>query len=94
MSRRAEGGVRPLPEAFRAFPWALSTAAAADLANLPPDRILRFDGNTPPAAPPYARPETVAAALAQVHAYPHGGHERIHDAIAAYAGVEPENVVL
>ena len=26
--------------------------------------------------------------------YPHGGYPFIHEAIAAYAGVEPENVVL
>jgi histidinol-phosphate aminotransferase/imidazoleglycerol-phosphate dehydratase/histidinol-phosphatase len=29
-----------------------------------------------------------------VNSYPHGGYPHIHEAIAAYAGVEPENVVL
>jgi histidinol-phosphate/aromatic aminotransferase/cobyric acid decarboxylase-like protein len=56
--------------------------------------VLRFDGNTPPAPLPWSRPETVADELRRVHTYPHGGYPRIHGAIAEYAGVGRENVVL
>src|SRR5207244_6666037 len=43
---------------------------------------------------PSSRPAAVAAELARVNEYPHGGYPKIHEAIAEYAGVEPENVVL
>jgi histidinol-phosphate aminotransferase len=36
----------------------------------------------------------LADALAEVHTYPHGGYPGFAEAIAVYAGVEPENVVL
>jgi histidinol-phosphate aminotransferase len=32
--------------------------------------------------------------LARIHTYPHGGYPRLNEAIARYAGVAPENVVL
>ena len=56
--------------------------------------ILRFDGNVPPLPLPTSRPAAIASALARVNEYPHGGYPLIHEAIADYAGVEPENVVL
>jgi histidinol-phosphate/aromatic aminotransferase/cobyric acid decarboxylase-like protein len=59
-----------------------------------PEQVLRFDGNVPPRAPPYARPDALADALARVHTYPHGGYPRIVPALAEYAGVDPDNVVL
>ena len=57
-------------------------------------QILRFDGNVPPLPLPTSRPAAIASALARVNEYPHGGYPFIHEAIAEYAGVEPENVVL
>jgi len=48
----------------------------------------------PPLPLPSSRPGALAAALATINTYPHGGYPLIHEAIAAYAGVEPENVVL
>jgi histidinol-phosphate aminotransferase len=84
--------VRPLPPAFEPYRWALSTTAIARIAGVQPDEVLRFDGNTPPRG--RARLDQLADAVARVHTYPHGGYPKIHEAIAEYAGVAPENVVL
>jgi histidinol-phosphate aminotransferase len=86
--------VRALPGQFSAYEWAPSTAKIARLAGIPPERVLRFDGNTPPRPPATATPAALEDELARVNTYPHGGYPHIHEAIAAYAGVEPEQVVL
>jgi histidinol-phosphate aminotransferase len=86
--------VRALPAQFEAYGWAPSTAEIARLACIEPQEVLRFDGNTPPAPLPSSRPDALADELARIHTYPHGGYPRIHEAIAEYAGVGPENVVL
>jgi histidinol-phosphate/aromatic aminotransferase/cobyric acid decarboxylase-like protein len=86
--------MRPLSSQFRDYGWAPSTEEIARVAGVAPDDVLRFDGNTPPEPPPYARADVIADELARVHTYPHGGYPRIHAAIAEYAGVAPENVVL
>jgi histidinol-phosphate aminotransferase len=72
----------------------MSTAEAARIAGLDPADVLRFDGNTPPAPPDHARPETIAAALAEIQRYPHGGFPALIDAIAEYAGVNAAQIVL
>jgi histidinol-phosphate aminotransferase len=84
--------VRSLPSEFEPYSWALSTAAIAELAGVAPEEVLRFDGNTPPRG--RARLDHLGAAVARVHTYPHGGYPLIHEAIAEYADVAPENVVL
>jgi len=71
-----------------------STAEIARRVGLRPDEILRFDGNTAPQPPSYARADALADELARIHTYPHGGYEGLAPAIARYAGVSPENVVL
>jgi histidinol-phosphate aminotransferase len=71
-----------------------STASIAAYAGIPPEEVLRFDGNTSPVPAPYARADLLRDELARIHTYPHGGYPRIAEAIAAYAGVAPENVVL
>jgi histidinol-phosphate/aromatic aminotransferase/cobyric acid decarboxylase-like protein/imidazoleglycerol phosphate dehydratase HisB len=76
------------------YGWAPSTAELAHRAGLDPVEILRFDGNVPALPLPTSRPAAIASALARVNEYPHGGYPDIHEAIAGYAGVEPENVVL
>jgi histidinol-phosphate aminotransferase len=86
--------VRPLPRAFTPYGWAMSTAEAARIAGVSPGEVLRFDGNTPPNRPDYARPETLAPALAEIQRYPHGGFPALLDAIAEYAGVEAAQIVL
>lgn len=86
--------MRTLSAAFRPYEWALSTAEIARRADLAPEDVLRFDGNTPPHPAPYARPETIARALDEIHRYPHGGFPSLVEAIAEYADVEPEQIVL
>lgn len=86
--------MRDLPAQFQPYQWEISTAEAARIARIPPDEILRFDANTAPAPPEAARPATLSTALAHVHGYPHGGYPELVAAIAEYAGVDPENVVL
>jgi histidinol-phosphate aminotransferase/imidazoleglycerol-phosphate dehydratase/histidinol-phosphatase len=86
--------MRPLPPGFHPYEWAPSTEELARRAGLDPVEIVRFDGNVPPLPLPSSRPGAIAAALADVNTYPHGGYPLIHEAIADYAGVAPENVVL
>ena len=86
--------MRALSSQFKAYGWAASTAEIAELAGIRPEQVLRFDGNTP--AEP--RPSTTAAALqeelARINSYRHGGFPELLEAIARYAGVGPQNVVL
>lgn len=86
--------MRALPGGFSAYGWAPSTEELARRVGLDPVEIVRFDGNVPPAPPPTARPGAIAGALAEVNTYAHGGYPQLVAAIAAYAGVGPENVVL
>jgi histidinol-phosphate/aromatic aminotransferase/cobyric acid decarboxylase-like protein/imidazoleglycerol phosphate dehydratase HisB len=86
--------VRALPDTFAEYIWAPSTEELARRVGLDPFEIVRFDGNTRPLPHPSARPGTIARALAEVSGYAHGGHYRLTAAVAEYAGVEPENVVL
>jgi histidinol-phosphate/aromatic aminotransferase/cobyric acid decarboxylase-like protein/imidazoleglycerol phosphate dehydratase HisB len=83
-----------LPASFAPYRWAPSTDELARRAGLDRSQIVRFDGNVPAWPPASARPATVAAALADVNVYAHGGLPQLVRAIAGYAGVEPENVVL
>ena len=86
--------MRALPAAFAEYRWAPSTEAIASDLGLEPDAIKRFDGNVPATPSPFASPEAMATALARVNEYAHGGFPALVNAIAEYAGVEPENVVL
>jgi histidinol-phosphate/aromatic aminotransferase/cobyric acid decarboxylase-like protein len=83
-----------LPAGFKPYEWALSTEQLAAKAGLDPVEIVRFDGNVPSLPLPSSRPGAIAGALAEINTYPHGGYPFINEAIAAYAGVAPENVVL
>jgi histidinol-phosphate/aromatic aminotransferase/cobyric acid decarboxylase-like protein len=73
---------------------ALSTEEIAQRVGLRADEIIRFDGNTSPHLLPSTRAEALAAELARIHTYPHGGYPRLDEAIAHYAGVSTENIVL
>ncbi|HLF67935.1 MAG TPA: aminotransferase class I/II-fold pyridoxal phosphate-dependent enzyme, partial [Gaiellaceae bacterium] len=86
--------MRALPDTFAPYAWAPSTEELAQRAGLDPFEIVRFDGNTRPWPPPSARPGTIARELAEVNGYAHGGHTGLVAAVAEYAGVEPEKVVL
>ena len=71
-----------------------STEEIARRVGLRPEEIVRFDGNTSPQALPSTRAEALTEELGRIHTYPHGGYPDLERAIAAYAGVTPDNVVL
>src|SRR6478752_4730310 len=86
--------MRALAPAFKPYKWAPPSDEVARLAGIDPSQVLRFDQNTPSQPLASTRPATVAGALARVSGYPAGGYRTLRRAIADYAGVEPENVVL
>ena len=86
--------MRALAPGFRPYAWAAPTAEVARLAGIDPSQVLRFDQNTPALPLASTRPGTVAGALARVNGYPGGGYAPLRRAIADYAGVDPDNVVL
>jgi histidinol-phosphate/aromatic aminotransferase/cobyric acid decarboxylase-like protein/imidazoleglycerol phosphate dehydratase HisB len=86
--------VRALAREFRPYQWAATTAEVARIAGIDQSQVLRFDQNTPALPLPSTRPGTIAGALARVNGYPGGGYVPLRRAIAGYAGVEPENIVL
>ena len=86
--------MRALPRAFTPYEWAPSTEEIARLAGIAPADVLRFDGNTAPRPLPTSTTDALAGEVVRINAYPHGGYRKILPAIAEYAGVEPENVVL
>ena len=85
--------MRPLSGTIAAYD-APSTEEIAQRVGLPASEIVRFDGNTSPNALPSTRAEALSEELARIHTYPHGGYPRLEHALADYAGVAPENIVL
>jgi len=85
--------VRPLTSTIQSYD-APSTAEIAQRLGLSVDQIIRFDGNTSPNALPSTRAEALTEELGRIHTYPHGGYPELERAIANYAGVSPENIVL
>jgi histidinol-phosphate aminotransferase len=85
--------MRPLTGTIESYD-APSTEEIAHRVGLPVEQIVRFDGNTSPHALPSTRAEALTEELARIHTYPHGGYPQLERAIADYAGVAPENVVL
>lgn len=71
-----------------------STAEIAQRAGIEPSLVVRFDGNTSPQPPSYARADALVDELTRINTYPHGGYLELVPAIARYAGVRPDNVVL
>jgi histidinol-phosphate aminotransferase len=85
--------MRALTRAIQSYD-APSTEEIARRVGLSPDQIIRFDGNTSPQALPSTRAEALTGELGRIHTYPHGGYPELERAIADYAGVGPERVVL
>ncbi len=85
--------MRPLGGKIESYD-APSTEEIARRTGLDVAEIIRFDGNTSPHLLPSTRAEALAEELARIHTYPHGGYPRLERAIADYAGVSPENIVL
>jgi imidazoleglycerol-phosphate dehydratase len=86
--------MRTLSREFTGYGWAPSTAEIARLAGIDPIEVVRYDANVAAAPLPSSRPGAIAGALARINTYAHGGYPELTDAIARYAGVGPENVVL
>ena len=86
--------MRALPAAFAEYRWAPSSEQIAADFGLAREDVKRFDGNVPPVPGPASNGEAIADALSRVNEYAHGGFPALIAAIAEYAGVEPENVVL
>ena len=85
--------MRPLGGKIESYD-APSTEEIARRTGLDVAEIIRFDGNTSPHLLPSTRAEALDEELARIHTYPHGGYPRLERAIADYAGVSPENIVL
>jgi histidinol-phosphate aminotransferase len=85
--------MRLLPGQYASYD-APSTEWIARYAGVAPEDVVRYDGNTSARPLPSATAENLLGELARIHTYPHGGYPRIAEAIADYAGVSPENVVL
>jgi histidinol-phosphate/aromatic aminotransferase/cobyric acid decarboxylase-like protein/imidazoleglycerol phosphate dehydratase HisB len=86
--------LRAIAPAFKPYSFASPSDEVAQRAGIDPSQVLRFDQNTPSQPLASTRPAAVAGALARISGYPAGGYRTLRRAIADYAGVEPENVVL
>lgn len=86
--------MRALPSVFAEYRWAPSTSEIAAAAGIDSVEVIRFDGNVPASPSPTARPGAIVGALAATNEYAHGGFPDLVAAIAGYAGVGEENVVL
>ncbi|HEY5302686.1 MAG TPA: aminotransferase class I/II-fold pyridoxal phosphate-dependent enzyme [Acidimicrobiales bacterium] len=75
------------PRPLDTYTWPPSNEELAARVGLRADQILRFDGNTPAAPPPSARPAALAMALADVNEYDRGRYQALRQAIAAYHDV-------
>ena len=80
-----------LPEGFRAYAWSPSSEEVAARHGLRPERILRFDQNTPPV--PGVPQAPLAESFARLQEYPDGTYAELREAAAAYCGVTAEQVV-
>src|SRR5436309_4945311 len=83
---------RPLPEGFEPYVWARQIDEVAAAHGLAPAEVLRFDANVPPLPGVPAVP--LGESFAALNEYPEGSYRELREAAAAYAGVEPEEVVI
>ena len=81
----------PLPPDYRPYVWAPSSAEVAARHGLRPEEVLRFDQNTPPL--PGVPQVPLSESFARLSDYPDGTFRELREAAAAYAGVEPEQIV-
>ncbi len=75
------------------YQWQPGTAEIAARAGISPDEVIRFDHNTSPNAPPWVA-EEAAKATRRASEYPAADYRPLKEAAAAYAGVEPEQVMV
>jgi len=84
--------VRPLSAGFRPYVWSSTTAEVAARHGIDPAVVLRFDANVP--ARPGIPQVPVGRSFERLNEYPDGGYVELRSAAAAYAGVEPDQVVI
>src|SRR5690349_2855153 len=68
-------------------------SVVAEQADIAPEDVIKLDANENPYGPSPDVPESLAG-LAFFHHYPDPDQKRVRPAVAAYAGVEPERVLL
>jgi histidinol-phosphate aminotransferase len=83
---------RPLPGGFAPYVWARTAAEVADIRGLSVAEVLRFDANVPPL--PGVPPVPLGESHAALNEYPEGTYRELREAAAAYAGVEPSEIVI
>ena len=82
---------RALPDGFRPYAWAPPLEEIAARHGLHPAEIIRFDQNVPPL--PGVPQVPIGESFAKLNEYPDGTYRELREAAAAYAGVEPEQIV-
>ncbi len=82
---------RALPEGFTPYAWAPPLEAIAARHGLQPAAIIRFDQNVPPL--PGVPQVPLGESFARLNDYPDGTYRELREAAAAYAGVEPDQIV-
>ena len=82
---------RPLPDGFAPYEWAPPLEEIAARHGLDPAEIIRFDQNVPPL--PGVPQVPLGESFARLNEYPDGTYRELREAAAAYAGVEPEQIV-
>jgi histidinol-phosphate aminotransferase len=93
---RVLGAVRakavPLADGFRPYAWATPSSEVAARHGVRLETVLRYDQNTPPL--PGVPQVPLAESMARLNEYPDGTYRDLRDSAAAYAGLEPDNVVV
>jgi len=77
---------------YPTYQWQPTTAEIAAAAGIPVTAVERFDHNTSPMPTPWAV-DVVARPSAALNEYPAASYAPLRDALAAAAGLEPEQVV-
>ena len=81
-----------LPERFRPYAWAPSSAEIAARHGLHLEQVLRFDQNTPPL--PAVPQVPLAESFARLNEYPDGTYAELKQAAADYCGVGTDQIVV
>ena len=82
---------RPLPDGFEPYAWASPIDEIAARHGLHAAEIIRFDQNVPPL--PGVPQVPLGESFARLNEYPDGTYRELREAAAAYAGVEPHQIV-
>jgi histidinol-phosphate aminotransferase len=74
------------------YQWQPTTLEIAARAGIDPSEVIRFDHNTSPLTPDWA-PSVAAEVAGGLNEYPGADYRPLREAIAAYTGTDPEQVV-